>query len=641
MLYNNTVKYFLLFSFIIFLCACDSNIQNSQDILNNTSQNDGAVTSYDSANVFRPAKCVILKEQRVYLWDVSESLGKEGNKLWEPLQDNLIAAVKSIPVNPHNKIVLVPFYSNPQTPIEEYATEKGIENIINAIKDKGSKPVSDVSLGGNRYTNIAAAIHTFHQLAKPGYKNYMFLYTDGKQETRTGQPCMRILEEELAKWDSNSSSKIKKFGFYYLVHPKADNPYIHATENRHNNFWVIDKSDVSIKIIGFPDEYPYNVYAKDTLDNGNLLLGIIGDYKNFKSKIKLSSDDSLYNLVFDSNVKNGWVKVKVTPKRNDIDEGEHLIKVSVRKEDMSDPYSIIETPTFIIRCINKREHSSDINLTMESQKDNIGRTSYYPKFCFGLSDERIVSQKAVLDVKFNMFAERKDCAFDISFVDEDKKPLKYNEFTIVADGDTLSLENPSIHITSTKIIHLEFIPTAKTTDKHFAGYVVFSNTSDMDRINGAETTSGEHVILEWNFKHDKKWNPHKVCVTWIIITLIVGVLLWQILLKRIFFPKFRAINKIMIIPNQAPISLRFKGKRMIVIDNKLYKQSIWNRFWTGEIQYIQNPFVTTTIILKPVRRGKLIMFISKATNYVCIPNPVGMQPARLNDIINKVVITIQ
>ena len=544
MLYNNIVKYFFLFSFIVFLSACDGNMQNSQDILNNTSKNAGVVTSCDSDNVFRPTKWVILKEQRVFLWDVSESLGdgKGGNNLWKPLQNNLIDAIKSIPVNPHNKIVLIPFYSNPQTPIEAYATEEGKDSIVKAIKNKGAKPVSDVSLGGKQYTNIAAAIDAFHRLAKPGYKNYMFLYTDGIQENSTGQPCQKILEGELAKWESNSSAKIKKFGFYYLVHSKADNPYIHATENRHDNFWVIDKSDVSIKIIGFPDEYPYNVYAKDTLDNGNLLLGITGDYREFCNKIKLTAEDSLYNLVFTPNVKNGWVRVKVTPKRNDIDEGEHLIKVSVGKEDTVDPYSIIETPTFIIRCINKREHSSDVSLMMESQKDNIGRTSYYPNFCFGLSEEKIVSQKAVLHIKYNIFAERKKCAFDISFVDEDKQPLKYNEFTIVAGGDTLSLENPSIHITGTKIIPLEFIPSAKTTDKHYAGYIVFSNTSDMDRINGTETMSGERVISEWNFKHDKKWNP-------LLILLLTVLVLWivYVVIRRLYRegkPRFKRNGQI-------------------------------------------------------------------------------------------------
>ena len=111
MLYNNIVKYFFLFSFIVFLSACDGNMQNSQDILNNTSKNDGVVTSCDSDNVFRPTKWVILKEQRVFLWDVSESLGdgKGGNNLWQPLQNNLIDAIKSISYrDTHNIIYISP-----------------------------------------------------------------------------------------------------------------------------------------------------------------------------------------------------------------------------------------------------------------------------------------------------------------------------------------------------------------------------------------------------------------------------------------------------------------------------------------------------------------------------------------------------
>lgn len=642
MLYNNIVKYFFLFSFIVFLSACDGNMQNSQDILNNTSKNDGVVTSCDSANVFRPAKCVILKEQRVFLWDVSESLGdgKGGNNLWKPLQNSLIDAIKSIPENPHNEIVLIPFYSNPQTPIKAFATKEGKNSIVKAIKNKGAKPVSDVSLGGKQYTNIAAAIDAFHRLAKSDYKNYMFLYTDGIQENSTGQPCQKILEGELAKWESNSSAKIKKYGFYYLVHKKADNPYIHATENRHDNFWVIDKSDVSIKIIGFPDEYPYNVYAKDTLDNGNLLLGITGDYRKYCNKIKLTAEDSLYNLVFTPNVKNGWVRVKVTPKRNDIDEGEHLIKVSVRKEDTVDPYSIIETPTFIIRCINKREHSSDVSLMMESQKDNIGRTSYYPNFCFGLSEEKIVSQKAVLDVKFNMFAERKDCAFDISFVDDDKQPLKYNEFSIVADGDTLSSENPSIHITGTKRIHLEFIPSAKTTDKHFAGYIVFSNTSDMDRINGTETMSGERVISEWNFKHDKKWNPLKIGLSISGVVVLFCLFLWFLFIKRIVYPVIK-LSRIEV--KETSENKRINRYRKVVFcSNKKY-QSVLSKILTGKILYISNNIWINDWELKPGKEKKTVKPMLHG-NYTMSPMKVyleSMDEFSLTNIQNKSIIHLK
>lgn len=640
-LFNRFVSF--LFA-IAFLCACGNNTSVPNNRESSTSEKTGESESLDSSAVFRtrPVESTRLPEQRIYLWDVSESLGEKGNNLWTPLQTNLIRAVEAIPVNPLNRIVLIPFYSNPQTPIEEYATEEGKNNIIKAIREKGSKPVSDVSQGGHQYTNIAAAIQKFHQLAKSGYKNYMFLYTDGKQEDSKGRTCMSILADELDKWSSNTPSNIKKYGFYYLVHPDADNPYIHNTERSHNNFWVIDKADVSIKIIGFPDEYPYNVYAKDTLDVGNHSIGIEGDYKNFEGNIKLEANDSLYNLSFSLNISEGWVRVIATPKRNDIDEGEYPIRVSVGKVGNADPYSIIENPTFIIRCINKREHCAELSLIMGSQKDNIGRTSYYPSFCFGLSEEKVVSQKALLDVKYNVFAERKDCAFDISFVDGDKKPLKYDEFKIVADGDTLSSENSYIHITGPKAIQLEFVPSEVTSDTHFGGYVVFSNPSDMDRINGVETISDNHVLTEWNFKHDNKWNPLALILVWLFCIFIAAVTLWMILLRPIFFPRFSSIQKTFNVPGMAPLIIKFRGARMVVISATLpKKQSILNRFLTGRIIYKTHLAFNTPLTLKPISRGRRILAKSQNGVYHVVPNPIpGIGPATITSVTNNLRITV-
>ena len=130
------IKRFVPFLFAIaFMCACGDNTSMPNDRESSTSEKNRESDSQDSSAVFRtrPVENTRLPEQRIYLWDVSESLGEKGNNLWSPLQTNLIRAIESIPINPLNKIVLVPFYSNPQTPIEECATEEGKNNIIKLI----------------------------------------------------------------------------------------------------------------------------------------------------------------------------------------------------------------------------------------------------------------------------------------------------------------------------------------------------------------------------------------------------------------------------------------------------------------------------------------------------------------------------
>lgn len=604
-LFNRFVSFLFAISF---LCACGNNTSVPNNRESSTSEKTGESEPLDSSAVFRtrPVESTRLPEQRLYLWDVSESLGETGNNLWTPLQNNLIKAIEAIPVDSLNKIVLIPFYSNPQTPIEEYATEEGKNNIIKAIREKGSKPVSDESLGGRQYTNIAAAIQKFHQLAKSGYKNYMFLYTDGKQEDSKRRTCMSILADELDKWSSNAPSNIKKYGFYYLVHPDADNPYIHNTERSHNNFWVIDKADVSIKIIGFPDEYPYNVYDKEALDTNNLAIGIEGDYNCFEGNIKLDANDSLFDFSFIPNVKDGYVEVKVTPKRGYIAEGTYPIAVSVGYDGEKSPYSFIENTSFVINCIIKREHSAEVYLKMEGQDDNIGRTSYYPSFCFGLSEAKIVSQKAVLHVKYNEYAKNKG-TFDVCFLDREKIPLTYDEFKIVADGDTLSSDNPYLHITGSKAIQLEFIPSEVTTDTHFAGYVVSSNPSDMDRINGVETNCGDSVISEWSFKHDKEWNPVSKFLLWLVILVTLCAILWFSFLRRMLYPviKLSRINIKGVNFNYVD-SKKINRFRKIVFTSERKKQTIISRFLLGKVRYVINDTWNHTWEIYPGKEKKTV-----------------------------------
>lgn len=606
-------------------CSCDNGSSFQKTII--SKEGNSTITSeVVKENVFRtqPVESTILNEHRVYLWDVSESLNSNG--LWNGLKAAIKHSIEKIQENPNNKISIVTFYSSPfHEMLNVNADASGKAKLLDFIEKQGDKAIPD----GRNYTNIISAFDKFEELIIPGYKNYMFLYTDGGNEDpllkKVTTASKQSLFNKISKWDTEIANNRKVFGFYVLVDQKADEDRkIEAIANNLNKFHVVPNANVSIKIIGFSENYHYNVYKNDTLDKCNQLIGITGDYSKFEGDIKLEAKDSLYNISFSPNVKEGWVKVNVTPKRDlIIDEGEYPINVTVGYEGKRDPYSFFENSSFIIRCINKREHFADVNLILDGQKDT-GKTFYYPSFCFGLSDEKIISQKAVLDVRFNVFAERKNSTFDISFVDGDKNPLKYDEFKIVADGDTLSSENPYIHITGTGPIHLEFIPSKDIDDKHFAGYIVFSDACEMDRINEIGTSEEKSVILEWNFKHEKEWNPLGKIVMIVCLLGLLLLVIWFLFLQKCFFRRFRNINKLLIVPNQAPIQLHFGGVRMIVLSPHKNRQSVFDRFFKGKIVYKTVPTLPSDICMKPTNRGKSISFhASDIGVYTFIPNPVG------------------
>ena len=270
---------------------------------------------------------------------------------------------------------------------------------------------------------------------------------------------------------------------------------------------------------------------------------------------------------------------------------------------------------------------------------NFGTVEYYPSFLW--EDANISPVTKIMDCDFSLDAQNDANSFaEFQFVDNDGRPVSTSEMQVKVDG--VPAKNNVFRVNSkTKSIKLEFTfsPDAET-GKH-QGYLKLIN-HELDRLDSHQLSSGLKIdIFQWTLNYDKRMNPLAFVLMWIEIITFGAVLLWLLFLKRMFYPQFRAINKMMIIPNQAPISLRFKGKRMIIIDNQHHKQSLWNRFWTGEIQYIQTPYITTKIVLKPVRRGKQIMFISNATNYICTPNPISMQSSSVMDITNKSTILIQ
>lgn len=270
---------------------------------------------------------------------------------------------------------------------------------------------------------------------------------------------------------------------------------------------------------------------------------------------------------------------------------------------------------------------------------NLGTVEYYPAFLW--EDANISPVTKTMDCDFSLDAQNDAESFaEFQFVDNYDKPIPMSEMQVKVDG-VVAEHNIFRVYSKTDSVKLEFTfsPEAKI-GKH-QGYLRLINHK-LDRFESQQLSNGQKVdAFQWTLHYDRGMNPLKIWALSLLAALIVVSLFLKYVFFRMRYPRFRAINKMMIIPNQAPIALKFKGKRMIVIDNQHHKQSLWNKFWTGEIQYIQNPYITTKIVLKPVRRGKQIMFISNATNYVCTPNPISMQPSTVRDITNRSTIFIQ
>ena len=152
--------------------------------------------------------------------------------------------------------------------------------------------------------------------------------------------------------------------------------------------------------------------------------------------------------------------------------------------------------------------------------------------------------------------------------------------------------------------------------------------------------NGSPDVFKWKMNFSQKWNPLKLGLAWLIGILCAAFLLWMFILKPIFYPRFGSIQKTFNVPGMAPLIVKFKGARMVVVaDSHQNKQSGWNRFWTGKVLYKTHPVFTSPIAMRPVKSKVLV----KADNsiYHVSPNPMpGVGTATIDNVRSKMHITI-
>lgn len=287
---------------------------------------------------FLSLTCLAQKEQRVFLWDVSESL--KSNGMWSPLQSALIDGINFIDNDDQSRIVLVPFYTKPLEDeiIDVPANAEGKKKLIDFIKSR--KCIPD-GLGSK--TNIVGALEKFHQISKNGYLNYMFLYTDGKNE-------LGDLGSELQSWNSKNVSS-NKYGFYVLVHPAADNKDVRNAEKKQENFWVVPDAKQKIVICSIKD-----TWVKDVREiHKPMVLNVLGKAQSFEGDVIIQEISNPYYQLrnIKADIYNSKISFEISPKCNlSTCPQVYDLRINITKNGGS-PYSFITPQVIKIKCINK------------------------------------------------------------------------------------------------------------------------------------------------------------------------------------------------------------------------------------------------------------------------------------------------
>jgi len=208
---------------------------------------------------------------------------------------------------------------------------------------------------------------------------------------------------------------------------------------------------------------------------------------------------------------------------------------------------------------------------------------FYPAFGTDYK-AKILEREIQLD--FNEYAINENSYVDLELVDKDGNSIPNVQYYM--NGEPFS--GGKYHrfrankYTSNKRIKLGVKFLEGVSEDHFKGYLRVKK-SDLDRIDNTDlASSGQTPILyRWTAQYKRRMHPIVVGILIGLATILTGLLLWFILLKPIFYPRFRGGEIEFITPDLG--SIRLKGARKIHIGGKTkVKQGGLSKLFTGKIR---------------------------------------------------------
>ncbi len=250
----------------------------------------------------------------------------------------------------------------------------------------------------------------------------------------------------------------------------------------------------------------------------------------------------------------------------------------------------------------------------------MGTVKYYPSFLWVEACMKPAEQTYHFDfspdAKLDTF-----CFAEFQFVDNAGNPIDTNTMRIMV-GDEWLAENKLKVTNDVDSLSLNFIFTPQAEGGQHQGYFRLVNYN-LDRLD-SQTLDGTQLVdaFQWTFQYEKSMNPLAKLQMWVGIIIVILLVIWFVLLRPIFFPCFGSIQKTFVVPGMAPLIVRFKGARMVVIAaSHQKKQSEWNRLWKGKIVYMTHPAFVSPITFKP-SRGRQVLVRFETGIYQVSPNPI-------------------
>lgn len=508
----------------------------------------------------------------VYIFDCTKSMERD-NKIWKPAKQFMKDDIMQLDENATVNIVL--FHQSTATPIRFKA-----EN----VKWKTIESKCDSMFNGSTHTGICQAWDLGLKFIDPKRNNYLYLFTDGlenKHPQRTDAVCQRI-----RNWCIQAPNNYAFFvalGEEMKKKPEVKK-LIDATKSCDRAFFIDNKHPAPF---GAFDKTNFNVNSHSLRE---LSTGF-SDFGTFDASIECQ--DAYYSIKLkDGKIKDG--KATFILKQNHQPSNNHQIHfvVKTNSEDLNicNPYFFVNIDTRELANLDMGQPSG----ITEGQYD-AGYAETYSSFLFWKGKD-IASLNVDLSAAFNEQARKKNGSLNVllNLPSElrNKCKLYYNGRPTNNSFDIKSSETQSI--VTIEVPH-ELVQKAFTVE--------FKGTS-----NNLETINAEEIktyVSSIYFEHDICWNPAKVILMWISICILAALVVWFMLLKSFFYPRFRLSRLELSTKKGYYVNKKINGSRMVVVTNSYKPQSWLSKVFTGKIIYIKDELWTSPWELTPKGRRKI------------------------------------
>ncbi len=273
-----------------------------------------------------------------------------------------------------------------------------------------------------------------------------------------------------------------------------------------------------------------------------------------------------------------------------------------------------------------------VALSSCSEKDDLGAfwgdTEIYDDFLFNKYTPTLINK--TMELEFNEHAKNANAKVHFGLFKEDGNggvvKIKTTEALLHIDDKVMNNNEFTINQNQTSVkIGIEV--RKDTPNGRNSWLLKTMSFSEIDRIDDIEldTSHSNNYTLKFYIKKAEVMNDLSYGLSIFAITIISILIIWLLILKRMFYPTFKSGMLTFQMDIYKPIKI--KGARKVVCTNKPLKQSSLNAFFTGRIIYFNNPFWTKEWLIIPNNKKNIkviggnfmldpyAMSISKGTEY--------------------------